>query len=570
MKVNLKTKFEDYPLVVPSIKIIEKKLIKLIEELKECGSAKTAIPVIKKYNKLTEEINTNMSIIYVRNSINTRDPIYKRAQAKCDEISPLLNNYFTAFSKILAKAKYRKDLEKEYGKYLFRMIDDSLKVFDEKIIPELIEENKLVSQYDEVMGSAQIEFRGGTYNLSQIGKFTQDIDRDTRREAAIALDKWIGEHEKVLGDIYSKLVAIRHTIATKLGYKNFTEVGYLRLGRTDYKAKDVKGYRKQIAENVIPVCAKLYKDQMKNLGIKNPQYYDYNLAFKTGNPTPAGDADYLVNAATKMYDKMSKESGEFFHHMLDCHLLDLVAKDGKAPGGYCTNFPLYKTPFIFANFNGTQHDVNVLTHEVGHGFQTYLSNGIKVPQYQSPTLEACEIHSMSMEFFAWPYMSDFFGKDADKYRFYHLRDSIQFLPYGITVDEFQHWVYEHPNATHEERCAKWREIEKSYTPHKQYDECPAFNHGAYWLRQGHIFASPFYYIDYTLAQVCAFQFFVEMRKNHEKAWKKYVKLCKMGGKFPFVTLLENAKLRNPFEEGNVAKVIKPLVKILKEFDTSSF
>jgi M3 family oligoendopeptidase len=271
-----------------------------------------------------------------------------------------------------------------------------------------------------------------------------------------------------------------------------------------------------------------------------------------------------------MYDSMSKESSDFFRHMLNHNLLDLETKDGKAPGGYCTYFSTYKTPFIFANFNGTQHDVNVLTHEVGHGLQAYLSSGIKIPQYQSPTLEACEIHSMSMEFFAWPYMEDFFGKDANKYRFYHLRDSIEFLPYGITVDEFQHWVYEHPNATHLERCAKWREIESNYTPHKKYDELPTLNHGAYWLRQGHIFSTPFYYIDYTLAQVCAFQFFIEMRKNQPKAWKKYVKLCKMGGKYPFVELLENAKLRNPFIDGNVEKVIKPLAKILKEFDTSSF
>jgi M3 family oligoendopeptidase len=271
MKANLKTRFEDYPLAVPSIKILEKKIAKLIEELKECGSAKTAIPVIKKFNKLVEEISTNVSVIYVRSSINTRDPIYKRAQAKCDEISPILNNYYTTFNSILAKAKYRKDLEKEYGKYLFKMIDNSLKIFDEKIIPELIEENKLTTQYDEIMGSAQIEFRGSVYNLSQIGKFTQDKDRDTRREAAIALDKWIGENEAKLGDIYSKLVAIRHTIATKLGFKNFVDVAYLRLGRTDYKAKDAKNYRKQIAENVIPVCQKLYKDQIKNIGVKNPQ-----------------------------------------------------------------------------------------------------------------------------------------------------------------------------------------------------------------------------------------------------------------------------------------------------------
>lgn len=570
MKVDLNTKFEDYPLNVPSLKKLEKKIGQLVSELKECGSALTATPVIKKMNKLMESVQTDMSIIYVLASLDTTNKVYKKAQDRCDEISPIISSYTQEFNKILAKAKYRKDLEKTFGKYLFRMIDDSLKTFDEKVIPELIQENKLVSQYDQVMGSAQIEYNGAIYNLSQIGKFTQDPDQEVRRSAAKALDSWLGEKEEVLGKIYSDLVQLRTQIAKKLGFKSFIDLAYMRLGRTDYDHKDVANYRKQIATSVIPVANKLYKVQMKNLGIKNPQYYDYNLSFKSGNPTPIGDMKYLVNVAKDMYEDMSKESGDFFNHMVDCHLMDLDARPGKAPGGYCTYFATYKTPFIFANFNGTQGDVNVLTHEVGHGFQAYLSSSIKVPEYRSPTLEACEIHSMSMEFFAWPYMKGFFGDDAEKYRYCHLADAIEFLPYGITVDEFQHWVYENPNATHLERCAKWKEIESRYTPHKKYDELPTLNHGAYWLRQGHIFSTAFYYIDYTLAQVCAFQFLVEMNKNREKAWKKYVKLCKCGGKYPFVELLGQNKLRNPFEDGNVEKVIKPLVKILKGFDTSKF
>jgi len=513
---------------------------------------------------------TDFTTIGVRYSINTKDPVYKRAQDRLDEISPILSAYSSKFEKILLKAKYRKAAEEDLGKYLFKMYENHQKSFDEKIIPELIEENKLSSKYDEVMGGAQIEFRGGVYNLSQLGKFLSDKDRDTRKEAAIAFDKWLGEHEEEIGQIYDKLVKLRDQIAKKLGYKNFVELGYIRLGRTDYDAKMVAGYREQIKQEVVPLCAKLRKEQIKNLGIKNPQYYDYNLRFKSGNPTPVGTPDDLVKAAKKMYEEMSPESGTFINFMIDHHLLDLVAKPGKAPGGYCTYFPNYKAPFIFSNFNGTEGDVNVLCHEGGHAFQAYLSSGIKIPEYQSPTLESCEIHSMSMEFFTWPWMKLFFEDDADKYRYSHLVDSIEFLPYGITIDEFQHWVYENPNATHEERCAKYLEIEKANLPHKKYDDTPTLAKGTWWLRQGHVFGSPFYYIDYTLAQVVAFQFFAEDLKNHEKAWKKYVKLCKMGGKLPFTGLLEADKLRNPFIEGNVKKNIKPLLKVLKEFDSSKF
>ena len=570
MKRDLNMKFEDFPLNVPSEKRIVNKLESLIQELEECGSALTASIAIKHWNKYMMQLSTDQSVIYVRYSCDTKNPVYKRAQDRVDELSPIVSNYANKFSKILAKAKYRKDLEKKFGKYYFQMIDASLKSFDEKIIPELIQENKLVSEYDALLGGAEIEFRGETLNLSQLGKFTQDVDRETRREAAKAMDKWMGEHEEQFAKIYDELVHLRDTMAKKLGYKNFVDLGYLRLGRLDYNSKKVKAYRAQIAETVVPVCQKLYKKQMKELGIKNPQYYDYNLKFKSGNPVPAGDAKYLVNVAHEMYSDLGPESKEFFEFMMDHHLMDLEARKGKAPGGYCTSFPLYKAPFIFSNFNGTEGDVNVLCHEGGHALQAYLSFPIKIPEYQSPTLEACEIHSMSMEFFAWPYMEKFFGKDADKYRYLHLADAIEFLPYGITVDEFQHWVYEHPNATHQERCAYWKSLEEKYTPHKKYDDTPTYAHGAIWMRQSHIFGVPFYYIDYTLAQVCAFQFFVEMRKNHAKAWKKYIKLCKFGGQAAFVGLLEHNHLRNPFEPGNVAKVVKPLEKVLKEFDTSKF
>ena len=563
-------KFSEYPFIVPTEKRLTNKLESLVKDLKECGSARTAALAVKHWNKYMQELETEMTVISVKYSLDTTKPAYKKAQERMDELSPIISNYRNQFIKILTKAKYRKDLEKMYGKYLFKMYDDSLKCFDEKLIPELIQENKLTSKYDEIMGGAQIEFRGETLNLSQLGKYMQDKDQETRREAAKAMDKWLGEHEKEIADVYSQLVTLRDSMAKKLGFKNFVELGYLRLGRTDYNAKMVKGYRAQIAEEVVPVCQKLYKNQMKALGIKNPQYYDYALSFASGNAMPAGDEKYLVGKAKKMYSALGKETDEFFKFMIDNELMDLTARKGKAPGGYCTFFPLYKAPFIFSNFNGTKGDVEVLTHEGGHAFQAYMCRDMKIPEYMNPTLESCEIHSMSMEFFAWPYSKDFFGNDADKFRYSHLADAIEFLPYGISVDEFQHWVYEHPTASHEERCKVWKDIESRYTPHKLYDELPTLNKGTYWMRQGHIFGSPFYYIDYTLAQVVAFQFLVEDRKNHAKAWKKYIKLCKCGGKFPFTELLEHNHLRNPFEDGNIHKVISPLVKILKEFDTSKF
>ena len=570
MKPLNELKFEEFPINVPNEKKVIKKLTAFVEELRKADSAAKIISIVKRFNKYTELLGTDMAVISIRYSLETNNAEIKAAQDKCDEISPLISNVATQFEKILVESPFRPELEKKYGQYLFKMYEANLKSFDEKIIPELIQENKLVSEYDSILGSAEIEFRGEVLNLSQLGKYTQSVDRETRKAAAKAMDKWMGEHEERIGQIYGELVLLRDQMAKKLGYKNFIELGYLRLGRTDYNAEMVANYRKQIAETVVPVAQKLYKQQMKSLGIRNPQFYDYALHFKSGNPLPAGDEKYLVQAGYKMYSDMGQETKEFYEMMMDRHLMDLTARKGKTTGGYMSYLSAYKAPFIFSNFNGTEGDVNVLTHEGGHALQAYLSKNIRVPEYQSPTLESCEIHSMSMEFFAWKYAEDFFGKDAEKYKFLHLSDAIEFLPYGISIDEFQHWVYENPNATHADRCAKWKEIESRNTPHKKYDDAPTYAHGAFWIRQSHVFGVPFYYIDYTLAQVVAFQFLVEMNNNREKAFKKYIKLCKFGGQAPFTQLLAKNHLRNPFEDGNVAKVIKPLVKILKGFDTSKF
>lgn len=557
--------FEQFPLRVPNLKKVEKKINSLIESFKNAKDADEAFKIIKKFNKFSDDLQTDFVIISIRYSLETNNPVYQKAQDKVDEISPLISNVINSWNKLLATSKFRKELENKLGTYYFQLIDNSLKAFDEKIIPELIEENKLTSEYDRILGGANIEFNGEILNLSQMGKYTTSSDKKIRHDANIALDNWFKQNEEKIGSIYDKLVKLRHQMALKLGFKNFVDLGYLRLGRSDYNAEMVANYRKQIAECVVPVCNKLYKKQANRLNMKQKDMaaYDYNCSFLDGNPKPAGDEAYLVEVARKMYEDMSKETSQFFHFMLDTHLLDLNARAGKAPGGYMTFMPRYKAPFIFANFNGTDGDVNVLTHEVGHAFQGYLTKDVKIPEFRSPTLEACEIHSMSMEFFAWPYMEDFFKQDKDKYLCSHLEDAIKFLPYGISIDEFQHWVYENPNATHVERCAKFKEIESRYTPHKNWKDATTFGHGAYWLRQSHVFGSPFYYIDYTLAQVCAMQFLVEMNKNKDKAWKKYVKFSKCGGKYPFVSLLEKNHIRNPFIDGNVKKTINPVVKILK-------
>lgn len=248
----------------------------------------------------------------------------------------------------------------------------------------------------------------------------QSPDREMRQRAQVAVTTFFEENEEAFDKLYDDLVKVRTKIAKTLGFTNFVELGYARLMRTDYDATMVANYRKQVFEELVPVASALRIRQAKRLGLPTLKYYDEPLEFLTGNARPKGDSDWIMDHGKTMYREMSKETDDFFNFMIDNDLMDLVAKKGKAGGGYCTFISDYKAPFIFSNFNGTAGDVDVLTHEAGHAFQVYSSRNYELPEYIWPTLEACEIHSMSMEFFAWPWMDKFFEEETNKYKFSHL------------------------------------------------------------------------------------------------------------------------------------------------------
>jgi M3 family oligoendopeptidase len=342
------------------------------------------------------------------------------------------------------------------------------------------------------------------------------------------------------------------------------------MGRSEYGPKEVAVFREQVLKNIVPIANKIRKKQEKRLGLDKIKYYDEPLEYLTGNAKPKGDKDWMVNKAKKMYAELSPETNEFFEFMTDKNLLDLETKPGKSMGGYCTYIPEYKSPFIFANFNGTSADVDVLTHEAGHAFQNFRSRDFSIPEYIWPTLEACEIHSMSMEFITWPWMNLFFREETDKYKYSHLSSGILFIPYGVTVDEFQHWVYENPEASPEERKETWRKIEKKYLPLKDYDGKDFYERGGYWFRQGHIFRDPFYYIDYTLAQICAYQYWIKFNQDRNSAWKDYLKLCDAGGSKPFLELVKYGNLESPFKKETVENISTPIDDWLSGIDDSNF
>ena len=558
--------FKDYAYERPDMTKIEADFNILLDKFVKADSFEEQDSIMEKINEIRRDFETAASLVHVRHTLETTDEYYEKQNDYIDEISPVYEGLISKYYEALVDSKFKAELEKKWGSYIFDIAQTKLKTFSPEIIEDMQKENKLASQYTKLRASAKIMFQGEERNLAQMTPFMESSDREVRKSANEAYCKFFLDNEAEFDRIYDGLVKVRHEIATKLGYKNFVELGYARLTRTDYDADMVKGYRKQVKDHLVSVAQKLRERQRERLGLEKLLYFDEPLEFLTGNATPKGNPEWIIDKGAKMYQELSADTDEFFNYMRDNDLLDLVAKKGKDGGGYCTFFPKYKSPFIFSNFNGTSGDVDVLTHEAGHAFQVFKSRDFKLPEYVWPTLEACEIHSMSMEFFAWPWMELFFEKDVDKYKFSHLASALLFIPYGVTVDEFQHWIYENPEVTADERKAKWREIEKNYLPWRDYAGNELLEKGGYWFRQGHIFSNPFYYIDYTLAQVCALQFWIKQNENKEKAWSEYVRLCEAGGSESFLKLVEVANLKNPFVDGTIASVIPQINDYLDKVD----
>lgn len=561
--------FKDYYYERPNYQESLKDTEEIIKVLMTVEDFEEVCLKLDEFNKKRNLINTMFSLAEVRNTIDTNDSFYEEEKNFIDENAPLFAEIDQRFLKVLLDSKHQPKLEEKYGKRLFESIRLSLETFSPEIIEDLQEEGKLCSKYDRLLASAKISFDGKILNLSQMSAYMHNSDRNIRRDAEKAISGFLQEKEDELDDIYDNLVKVRTKIAKKLGFNDFIELAYKRLGRTEYNKDDVKKYRDEILSEIVPLVEKIYEKQTELINIPKEEFksYDMNYKFATGNPKPIGDTKQKIDNALKMYHELSDETAKFSEFMFGKELIDLEAKPGKVGGGYCTYFPSYKSPFVFSNFNGSSGDVDVLTHEFGHAFQVYSSRNYDFMEYYFPTMESAEIHSMSMEFFAWPWMDDFFGDDVLKYKYQHLSSSITFIPYGALVDAYQHEVYANPELTKEERKQVWRKLEKEYMPFKVYEN-EFLNKGTWWYRQGHIFSSPFYYIDYTLAQNCAHQFWIKNNENHEKAWEDYLKICKAGGTKSFLELVGIANLRNPFITGTVKEVTSKLSKWLDDFDIS--
>jgi M3 family oligoendopeptidase len=513
------------------------------------------LAALRRWDVLRRRLETWNSLTNLRFNQDTRNEEYKKARDYADALRPKLMELDVAMKRKLVNSPYRGELQERIGPQAFALWESEITTYNPAIEEDMVRESGLEAEYVELQASAQLEFRGKSYNLSEIVKFREDPDRQTRCDAERIRWTWFAENAAAMDRIFDDLVRLRTQMAKKLGFDNYIGLAYRRLCRIDYSQADVEVFRRAVREHVVPLALELRKQQARDLALDELMFWDLSLHDPRGNPAPQGDHDWMLDRAQEMFDELGGGMGEFFRTMNDAGLLDLKNREGKAGGGFCTGFPAYGLPFIFANFNGTKGDVEVFTHEVGHAFQCYQSRELPLFDYLWPTYESCEIHSMGLEFLTWPHMEKFFGADAERFRRMHLIQAMLFLPYGVAIDHFQHLVYASPDATPQERHRYWQEMERAYLPWVRYGDLPHVAHGGFWQFQRHIYLHPFYYIDYTLALTCALQFWQRSQRDHHEAMAAYVALCRRGGEAPFQQLAASAGLTSPFLEGCLNAVV---------------
>lgn len=547
-------KFSEMPYQRPDLEEIRRKYGQITEEFGKARSADEQYRLILEHEKLSGDFDTLASIAYIRNSINTTDPYYEAEMAFFDANGPVVNTYKQNFYKAVNASSFKRELEQKAGKLFFTNIALALKAFSPETVDLQKKENALVTEYEKLLASAKIDFHGETLNLSEMQKHTISSDRAVRKESWTKIAGFFTENSKRLDEIYDELVKNRTEQAHKLGYKNYVQLGYDRLGRNCYGPEEVKAYREQIVRDLVPMISGLKARQAKRLGLSDIKFWDDGCLFPDGNPAPKGGTQELVDQAQKMYHEMNPLTGEFFDFMKTNELFDLESKKGKAGGGYCTSIPSYHAPFIFSNFNGTAGDVEVLTHEAGHAFADYVSQDNPVLETRCPTMDGAETHSMSMELFSRPWDPLFFGDETKKFHQYQLEAALDFIPYGCLVDHFQTAMYENPDMTPDERKQTWLKLEHTYRPWIDFDEMPFFNVGGGYQRQHHIYSFPLYYIDYCLAQTTALEFWSASEKDWKEAFSRYLTFVKAGGTKTYVELVALAGLVLPFRDGCIKKL----------------
>ncbi len=544
----------------------------LLARCRELAAKAAAAPdgdaLVRLYYEQSEafaEYNTAANLANIHYTCDTRDAYWKAEQDFFDANGPAVTNASVEISRAFLANPHVDALTEKFGTTCVAGMKNAVLSMDDRTVELQQQFNALVSRYQQIYGGALVELDGKQLTIPQLGPYKEDLDPAVRRAAYEAEAGYFDAHRAELDELYGQIVQNLNAQARVMGYHDYSELSYVRMNRIGYGPEEIRKFRDQVANDVVPQLQKVMALRAKRTGIARPTFTDLPIMFKDGNPKPIPGYKARMDAARTMYHELSPETAEFIDFMQDNELFDVESRPGKMSGGYMTSLPSYKAPFIFANWNDTSGDVDVLTHECGHAFEGYVAErDPAIPaDLECPGMESAEIHSMAMEFLTAPWHHLLFGRDTDKYALLHAEDSFVFLAYGCEVDEFQHIMYQNPDLTPDERNAEWLKLEKKYRPWIDFAGLPFYGRGAGWQRQLHIYECPFYYIDYCLSTMAALQFFLLSLTDHKDAWARYLRLVRRAGTASYTELLETAGLKVPFEEGSIKGIAQQMTDWLE-------
>lgn len=475
----------------------------------------------------------------------------------CMEIQPKLQPYADALNKKLLESPFVKELDPDLYKTYLRNVEKQVKLFREENIPIQAELSVMAQQYGVIAGKMTIKVKDQEYTLQQAAKFLENSDRSLREEVFTKTGARRLEDRKALDDLYTGLILKRDQVAKNAGFANYRDYKFEELGRFDYTKEDAFQFHEAIKAHIVPLVQQILEKQKAKLQLDTLRPWDTEaepVGVKPLEPFHTGEE--LVNKAIATFDELGPFFGNCLRVMKQMGRFDLESRNGKAPGGY--NCPLAETgvPFIFMNAAGQMKDLTTMVHEGGHAVHSFLSHHLALSAFKEYPMEIAEVASMSMELFTMDYWNIFFDDETQlrRARLQQLERAITIFPWIATIDKFQHWIYEHPQHTTEERTAKWLEILNEFSPavvdwsgHEDYRAIT-------WQKQLHLFEVPFYYIEYGIAQLGAIAMWKQFKENKTQALNNYVQALSLGNTKTLPELYKAAGIKFDFSPAYVKEL----------------
>jgi M3 family oligoendopeptidase len=500
------------------------------------------------WNALKSYVGSEGSRIHHAQSKDMADPTCEAADKYFrEEVQPASDDGNSAMVNAMLASRHKEAIAQRYGSHLIRTLETAVEPLAPVNSELRVKEGDLVNAYDKLVASGEVQVGGKTVTLAVAKSLQSSEDGAIRKEAFTNYRQWFLDHRSEIAGLFGQLVTLRDQMGKNLGHATYIPLGYLGMGRTDYGPEQAATFRAGIREYAVPLQTELYKRQAQVYGTPTLKPWDVEYDPELSLPSGIVPVDTQLDKAQRIFDALSPQLGAHFTRMRREGLIDLENRKGKRAGAYCTSFSDEGRVAIFCNSTGDPDDVATLTHEMGHAFQGWESQVIDAVDLQWPTSDAAEIHSMGMEYLAMRHMDEFFSAaDAEKFRRERWKRSVELLCWVAIVDEFQHWAYEHPQASIEERDAAWRRIWGVYKPGIDYTGIEDYIQARLYC-QGHPFWMPFYYIDYAIADTGAMQLALIDAESHERAMDAYLTLCRVGGTKSVLDIFATAGMRSPFD-----------------------